>query len=95
MNSYYLLSPYHHATTNSYRKVRAETIQDAARLIAYRYAKYIYGKNALLVDCTELYSTTDHGEFECNVGEYRKKDNEFIGHTWRFEVIIKNKELKN
>jgi hypothetical protein len=64
-----------------------KNITDAARQLAYRYAKLIYGKNAVIYDCNELYSSEIGGEFITMVGKYDRITNKFEGHKFRFILL--------
>lgn len=65
--------------------VHATSVSEAARQIAYWYSTKCYGKNAIIVDCNELFVNNVCGEFETKVGKV-DKNNKFFGHCWRFSV---------
>jgi hypothetical protein len=71
--------------------VRATSMNEAARTIAYWYAELNYGKKAIIVDCNSLYVTNQYAEFETTVGYLQH--NKLIGHNWRFIVYKKNTEV--
>lgn len=66
----------------------AKNIGDAARQIAYRKAKEVYGLSAVIFDCNPLYETKEFAEYMCFMGKF-DKPLKFTGHYYRFGIRLK------
>lgn len=80
---------YFEVTYKKNKSIRADDIVCAGRQIAYRKAKEIYGKSAVIFDFIEIYNDGMVAEFKCKMGHFPNSSLKITGHLHRFGVKLK------